>query len=106
MVQYSTEPWCPPALAGPTVAILTTAPQTERPAPKTRLDELRDRFVNHGATTLSNVELQCLLIRHTDTQAEVTPLARLVLAKADHQLCAPVLPIILVASYGVVREHS
>jgi DNA repair protein RadC len=66
--------------------MLNTTPLPERPAPLTPLDELRDRFVQHGALTLSDAELLTLLVRHTDTQAEVTALARRVLAKANHQL--------------------
>lgn len=69
--------------------MLNATPTPELPnRPTTPLDELRDRFVQHGAATLSDAELLSLLIRHTDTQAEVTALARRVLAKADHQLGA------------------
>lgn len=56
-----------------------------RPAP-TALDELRERMLKHGAATLSDAELLSLLIRHTDTQAEVTALARRVLDAARNDL--------------------
>ncbi len=84
LVRFSTTRW----LGGRSVAMLNTTPLPDRPTPPTPLDELRDRFVKHGALTLTDAELLALLIRHTDSHAEVTALANRVLNLAHHQLSA------------------